>query len=250
MANVGVLLAGAGLGGLFVPPSSAGSLTENVNEPARQSIESISAAAVDFVRTRHDDDASLLVDGGALDARLRLGRCATPLAARLAPGSRDVGRVTVQVACPSTPAWRVHVALRVSRERTLWTLARAVRRGEPLTPDLLERTAVTLGRGESLAARSGTPVGSTDAWLGHEFARDVSPGRLLLENMLIPRRLVERGASVRIRIGGAGLDVETAGVALADAARGERVTVRNDASGRLVEAIVSGRGTVEIPRGR
>lgn len=215
----------------------------------RQPPESITAAAIDFLRDLHEHDPSLEIAGGRLDERLRLASCAAPLDSRLAPGSRPFGRVTVRVSCPSGPPWRVHVQLELSRERTLWTLVRAARRGEVLSRDMLERSTVTLGRGEALAARSGVPIDAPDAWLGHEFVRDAAGGGLLLENMLAPRRLIERGAAVRLRAAGTGLAIETTGVALADAALEERVSVRNDSTGRIVEGVAVARGVVEVVRG-
>lgn len=217
-----------------------------VETPPRQSLDAITDRATAFLRDRHDDDPTLAIDGGALDARLRLAPCASPLDAALAPGSGDVGRVSVQVRCPGTPGWRVHLSFEVSRERRVWTFVRAARRGEILGPELLERTTVTLGRGESRVARGGPPVETLEPWLGQELARDVPAGRPLVPNLLAPRRLVERGAEVRLRVGGAGLAIETLGVALDDAALDERVAVRNRDSGRVVEAIVTGRGRAEV----
>ena len=223
---------------------------DTARDDERQPPESITAAGADFLRTLHDDDPSLTIGGGRLDERLRLSPCAGPLESRLAPGSRPYGRVTVRVSCSEGAPWRVHVQFELSRERTLWTLARSARRGEVLTRDMLEKSTVTLGRGETLAARSGVPIDAPDAWLGHEFVRDASGGGLLLENMLAPRRLIERGAAVRLRVAGDGLAIETAGVALADAALHERVSVRNDSSGRTVEGIAIARGVVEVVRAR
>ena len=216
----------------------------------RQPPESITAAGADFLRSLHENDPTLAISGGRLDERLRLAPCTGPLESRLAPGSRPHGRVTVRVSCSAGAPWRVHVQFELTRERTLWTLARSARRGEVLTRDMLERARVTLGRGETLAARSGVPIDAPDAWLGHEFTRDASGGGLLLENMLAPRRLIERGASVRLRVAGAGLAIETTGTALTDAALHERVSVRNERSGRTVEGVAVGRGVVEVVRAR
>ena len=217
-----------------------------LEEAARQPLDSISERAVALLRARHEDDPTLRIGGGELDARLRLRRCTAPLDASIAPGSGDVGLVTVQVRCPVLSGWRVHVRLDVSRERVLWTFARSARRGEVLGPDLVARTTVSLGRAESRLARAGVPIETLEPWLGHELVRDVDAGRPLVADVLAPRRLVTRGADVRLRVGGAGLAIETVGEALADAALDERVPVRNRASGRVVEAIVTGRDRVEI----
>ena len=154
--------------------------------------------------------------------------------------------MTVRVSCSEGAPWRVHVQFELTRERTLWTLARSARRGEVLSRDMIEERTVTLGRGETLAARSGVPVEAPDGWLGHEFVRDAAGGGLLLENMLAPRRLIERGAAVRLRAAGAGLAIETKGIALTDAALHGRVSVRNERSGRVVEGIAIERGVVEV----
>ena len=233
--------------------SSAAPGDGTTGDGAFQALDSIVARAGDLMRARHGDDPSLQIEGGALDPRLRLGRCPEPLTAELAPGSGDTGRVTVKVGCPAAPAWRVHVQLDVTRERELWALVRPVARGETLRRDMLARRSITLGRDAARAVGSGVPVEVLDTWLGYELVRDARSGQVLSTGMLAPPRLVRRGAEVRIRSAGRGLAIETGGVALADAALGERVAVRNGASGRVVEATVSGRDAVEIvygpPRG-
>ena len=151
-----------------------------LEEAARQPLDSISERAVALLRARHEDDPTLRIGGGELDARLRLRRCTAPLDASIAPGSGDVGLVTVQVRCPVSSGWRVHVRLDVSRERVLWTFARSARRGEVLGPDLVTRTTVSLGRAESRLARAGVPIETLEPWLGHELVRDVDAGRPLV----------------------------------------------------------------------
>jgi|GEM_PF-144980 len=217
--------------------------------PPPQGPATITEAATAFVRELHGDDPTLAVDGGTLDPRLRLAACSDPLDAALAAGSHDVGRVTVQVRCPGTPAWRVHVQLDVSRERTLWTLTRAARRGEALVSSMIESLTSAYGRREAATLRSRIPVEDPERWLGQEFARDTAAGQVLVTTMLEAPRLIQRGDVVRLRATGPGLAIETSGTALADAVLGARVSVRNSVSGRIVEGQAIESGVVAIGNG-
>ena len=54
----------------------------------------------------------------ALDSRLHLANCATPLQASLAPGGRSATRVTVQVRCADPGGWRVYVPVELTLLRS------------------------------------------------------------------------------------------------------------------------------------
>lgn len=231
---------------LLLMPAVLGSALADSAGLEPQLPATITAAATAFIRELHHDDPTLSIEGGTLDPRLRLGACPIPLDAGLAAGSRDTGRVTVQVRCGGPPTWRVHVQLDVSRERTLWTLSRAARQGEALVASMIEPVTGAYGRRESATLRSRIPVEDPERWFGQEFARDTAAGQVLVTVMLAQPRLIRRGEVVRLRASGPGLAIETNGTALADAVRGERVSVRNTVSGRVVEGEAVDSGVVAI----
>lgn len=58
--------------------------------------------------------------------------------------------------------------------------------------------------------------------------------------------LIERGQAVTLVSGIAGIEVRMQGKALASGAAGDRILVSNERSGRRLEGVVGGDGTVKI----
>ena len=128
-----------------------------------------------------------------------------------------------------------------------------MRRDEPLEASLVARETVRLGATptarRAVAARrfaSGAPLEDLDARIGERFVHPLPAGAALDASDLKPALLVRRGAEVRLLSESGALRIEARAVALGDARRGERVAVRNERSGRRLEAIVSGPDEVVV----
>jgi flagella basal body P-ring formation protein FlgA len=211
-----------------------------------QSLMSITEAVQDFVKSEQASTEDVHVEVRPLDRRLRLAECDSPLSTYWSPGSRTIGRVTVQVECAAPRPWRVHVQSTVTLEGFVWSLSRSVERGEVLGQDLLVRQAIKLGANNAAMYAQGSPIVDPQPWLGYAFSQRVSAGRILNERMLKPARVVKKGESVLIRHRSAGLELQTKGVALDGAAQGERLQVRNSASGKIIDTTAIGKGIVAV----
>ncbi|WP_157735851.1 flagellar basal body P-ring formation chaperone FlgA [Granulosicoccus antarcticus] len=212
----------------------------------RQSLDAIAHAVREFVTAEQTSTDGVQVEVKALDNRLRLAQCDAPLDTYWSPGSRSIGRVTVQVECASPKPWRVHVQSTVTQEGYVWVLSRGVQRGDLLDPDLLVKQIVKLGASNAALNSLGTPILDVKPWLGYAFSQRVGAGKMLNERMLKPANLIKKGDAVLIRIESAGLKLQTKGVALKDAAAGKFVQVRNIASGRVVDAVALRKGVVVV----
>lgn len=212
----------------------------------RQPLDDIAQAVSDFVQAQTVSAENVQVDVRALDQRLRLARCEDRLEADWSPGSRRIGRVTVQVSCSAEQSWRVHVQATVSLEGEVWVLARPVERGEELDRSSLTRKSIRLGSGNSVQSSLASPILDLAPWQGYAFARRVAAGKVLDERMLKPALLIHKGEAVLVRIDANGLKLQTKGVALASAAAGRSVQVRNSSSGKIIDAIAVGKGVVAV----
>jgi len=76
--------------------------------------------------------------------------------------------------------------------------------------------------------------------------RRIAAGRVVTRNDVKAPPVVHRGQRVRIELRQDSVSVSTAGEALADAAVGQRVSVRNLSSGRRLQGWVRGPGLVEV----
>jgi flagella basal body P-ring formation protein FlgA len=82
--------------------------------------------------------------------------------------------------------------------------------------------------------------------VGKQAKRALRAGEPLRFTQLMHPILIERGQAVTLVSGIAGIEVRMQGKALASGAAGDRILVANERSGRRLEGVVGGDGTVKI----
>lgn len=182
--------------------------------------------------------ASAEVQADPPDTRLRLPACAEPPQAD-ADSPRGAS-ATVAVRCRLPAPWQVYVSVRIRDPRPVLVLNRAVRRGEPLSAELLHQETRDVAQ---------LPFGflaDTLTVSGYEFRRPLAAGQAPGPDDLSPPKWVRRGDTVQILGRGTGIEIHAEGKAMADGVAGSRVSVENSRSRRLVEGVVSAPGVVEI----
>lgn len=232
------------IGGVLVLWLSLQSMAEGA--APQQSLEAIEQAVVDHVQKQHSESATVSVQ--SLDSRLRLPMCDSSLSTNWSSGSATTGRVTVQVGCETGPSWRIHVQATVTREQSIWVVSRPMRRNEVLTREKLEQLAMVIGDTATRRRATQEPVEDLSPYLGQEFTRAVAAGEPLDASMLTPRKLVLKNESVLLQSIRPGLTLHARGISMDSGALDERIPVRNVGSGKIVDAIITGRGVVSVLR--
>lgn len=213
-------------------------------EPQGEAIENpaaIRAAARAFVEgqlARTSGVASLEV--GALDARLRLVRCARALRAELPPGMTLQGRSTIGVSCSTPVHWMIYVPVTVERQIPVLVLRHAVQRGSLLTG---ADVGIEKRRIEGLGAAY---LESPTELQGRALRRTLPAGTTLTIDMFEPDAVVHRGQEVTLLAGTAAIQVRALGRALEDAASGARLKVENLSSMKVVEGVAQPSGIVRV----
>lgn len=206
---------------------------------AHERITAVAGAhALAQARAAAPRDAAVNVETAVLDSRLRLPQCPTTPVAFEPPGQRTGSNMTVGVRCTGTTAWSLYVPVRIEVLAEVLVLKAPANRGDQLTATHLgmeSRNLATLGSGY---------MTTIEAVEGMVMRRAVRPGTAVTPDMLEPARLVRRGERVVIRSGRDNFLVQGEGEALADAAEGQRLRVRNTRSGRIIEGAVDADGTV------
>lgn len=227
-----VLAKGLGLAALVASPCVAW---------ADQSLEAVRSAAVDWLQQHRGlPGARMTAEAGQLDSRLRLADCAAPLDASL-PGNRRLGaRVSVVVRCPVPGGWTVRVPVSVHLFTPVLVTSRPLARGDGLgAADVHteERDVAGLAYGY---------VAALDQIEGRALARPLNAGTVLTPGMLAGRQAVRVGDSVSMEATVEGVTIHADGIAMGAGDAGSRVKVRNASSGKVLDAIVSGPGTVAV----
>ncbi len=196
---------------------------------AFQPVESIRAAALSTLAPGEEGEAGV-------DAGLRLPACPSPLQARV------TANTTVEVACPQAGGWRLFVPVKVRREQQVLVLNRGVAAGETLS-------AADIGTVKRDTARiAGAVLSAPEAAVGQVARRALSAGSLLSATDLVAPRIVRRGDNVALVARRGGVEVRVAGRALGDAGVGERVSVENLSSRRVMQGIAAPGGDVVVTR--
>lgn len=158
-----------------------------------------------------------------------------------APASARNGMVQVRVRCTGTPGWTRYIALRIEQATLVAVLRTPLAAGEALSAEAIEwQPRDVLKLPADVLQPTSTGLTALTA------RRLLAAGSVLAQNQFIAPKTIARGQAVTLVSRAAGMEVRAPGEALADAALGSRVKVRNNASRRVVEGIARSDGTVEV----
>ncbi len=206
---------------------------------ATQSLDSVRAVAEQALREHYARPGSRIeVTAGSLSLRLQLAECHEPLRAIIAKYAAPSSRMTVRVQCPQADGWTVPVALRMQLFRQVLVASRPLLRGDGISNTDVhaeERDVTRLGYGY---------IENLDQVAGRALARAVTSGSVISPGALGGRRMVRAGDHVQVVARLDGIEVRADGVALGSGDNGARMRVRNESSGRVVDAMVSAPGVV------
>ena len=204
-------------------------------------LSDIASAVSDFVRSdRQGDRYPPRVRVGKLDKRLRLRRCANPVAVDYANAQRNLGQTYASVSCSAPVEWRIYVPVVVAAYDDVLVTRRPLPRGHRLSA-----TDVRMEKRELSAFRQGF-FSEINKITQLETKRAVAAGAALTPDKVAPIKLVRNGEEVHLVSTSDHVQVAARGKALGDGAAGHTVRVRNLSSGRVVEGRVIGPGRVAV----
>ncbi len=174
-----------------------------------------------------------------LDSRLRLLRCNDPWHVKI-PSDLSGGRISVSVECQTNQNWQVFVTANVKLMMKVIVANHSLQRGEILMENDVKESLMDLS-----SLRQGYLINKQNA-VGYELKRNISLGDPLRQQILAMPMVISRGEIVSISAVSAAISVEASGTALANGRIGEHIRVKNNRSGRIVQAKVTGAGQVEI----
>jgi len=214
-------------------------LTVRADDGRIESLDRIRSAAVTFVSVQSPPTAK--IEAAALDNRLRLPLCAQPLESSAAsPATRGAWNIVITCREAGNPLWQVFVPVKVLDLQAVVVMVRPVMPGQPLTADALRlesRDVATLGYGY---------FNDVQKAAGQVLRRPVAAGAVLTPDAVSAQKLIKRGALITM-IGRSGsLEVRAQGKALGDGGDGERISVENLSSRKVVQGVVKDGGTVEV----
>jgi flagella basal body P-ring formation protein FlgA len=190
--------------------------------------------------SRSNIDARHEIVVSRLDPRLRLNQCDQPLAASFGNSAPPIGRVTVRVSCEGSSPWSVFVPAQVRLYREVVVAHRSLLRDTVLSAadvSLAERDVSNLNQGY---------LTRLEEVLGNKLTRPTQPDQVITPNQMELAKVVRKGDQVIITARSGSISVRMPGEAMSDGVPGKQIPVKNQRSGRIVKARVTGPGQVEV----
>jgi flagellar basal body P-ring formation protein FlgA len=182
------------------------------------------------------DDKKVSIHVTPIDPRVRIKPCQSELSANI-PQNHNGRNVNIEISCDDSTPWSLYIPSRVSIMAPIVVALSAIDKGSRLTSDNIGIRYVDEKRirGEKIADPSGI--------LGAKSKRTLSSGSTITRRNIC---VVCKGDSVTIEAVSDVLNIKTSGIAQSNGYIGDKIRVKNERSGKLVSARISGLNTVEI----
>jgi flagella basal body P-ring formation protein FlgA len=183
-----------------------------------------------------DFEAELL----PLDQQLRLPLCPQSLEITQPGNGFKPGRNTVGVSCMGINKWSIYMSAVIRIYQPVLVLTQGVQRGDILNRDLmsLERRDVSGLRGDFVDA-----IEQAD---GMRILRAMPAGAILSRKTMAFPTLIKKGDDVTISSDKPGFVIHMSGKALMDGAAGQKIRIKNQSSGRVIQATVLNSGLASV----
>lgn len=205
-----------------------------------QSHQSVNSAVRSFLSQHIDSTSRHEIIIGKLDVRLRLRACNHELRAFFGSGGRAFGNTTVGVNCQKPKPWTIFIPVQVKIYQSVLATQRPLTRNSIIQPaDLrhIERDVTTLRRGYFT---------SPQHVIGKVTKRPLPAAAIFTPASIQAPRLITRGDKITILVKSKGLQVRAIGKALMDGKANQQIKVKNIASKKVIEGIVSAPGVVTV----
>jgi len=205
-----------------------------------QSLSSIKTAVNDYLELQQNPADNFKISIGTIDNRLRLPVCNHKLNTYFLPGSKNSGNTTVGVRCNSPKKWTFYVPANVKLYKQVAVSSHPLSRG-----DEINSVNIQFIEKEISALNSGYFT-KNDTLIGRIARRSLPTGHVFTPNSIKSPNLVLRGEEVAIIVKSRGFRIRVMGEALMDGSARQKIKVKNKASKKVLEAIVTGRGIVSV----
>lgn len=187
---------------------------------------------LDTIQSTGDtQDADIKVQAGMLDARTQLSKCQRPINIDFAPGQGIRAKTNLSLLCPDRPGWRLFLPMTITRRSAVWVARNSIATGTALQSSQWQREL------RDIAGLPASAITNNDL-SGYQTRMTIAAGAVLTQALVSGKTLVKRGQSLTLIASQGNIAITATVEALDNGAVGERIHVRNTASGRVIEAEV------------
>lgn len=225
---------------LIILALALGGFTSGHAEQKFQSHNSIYELVKDTVARNINTASEYEISVLPLDSQLKLPECTEALEAFTTTESIKAGRTSIGVRCTSENKWSISISAVIKMYETVMVLSRPVERGDLITSQHLavEKRDVSKLRGDF--------VTQPEQVENKQAARYLPAGAILGLKSITEPRVIKRGDKIIISTTQPGFAIRMNGAAMMDGTKGQRIRVKNENSGRIINATVIEPGLVSV----
>ncbi|WP_370978948.1 flagellar basal body P-ring formation chaperone FlgA [Agaribacterium sp. ZY112] len=220
---------------LMLSSISVDTLAIEVSELSAMVHERVKEALSDrFTEEELENDVTIKLSN--LHSQLRIKNCERGLSIQLQKNRVSHRNLSAKVQCLSGSRWSMYVPVKIDYYVEAAITSRALSRSEHLSlSDIRFERRLISEVGQHY-------IDQANLLKNVELKRSVGTGHILTPMDIRDAKLVYKGEIVRLLAKSGALTVSSEGIALADAAMGQQLRVRNLSSNRVVDARISAPG--------
>ena len=209
-------------------------------EQGSQSHESIAEAVKAYIAQNINLSGEYEVNLIPLDERLNLPQCAEALDVFTTTDLIKAGRTTIGVRCNSEKKWSIFTSAIIKTYQMVVVLVQPVQRGE-----IISRQHLAIEKREVTNLREDF-VTQIEQIENKQVTHQLDVGTIVSLRSLVEPKLIKRGDAVVISTTKAYFSIRMSGVAMMDGTKGQLIRVKNQNSGRIINATVMEPGLVSV----
>ncbi|MGZ4955343.1 MAG: flagellar basal body P-ring formation chaperone FlgA [Methylobacter sp.] len=209
-------------------------------EQGSQSHESIAEAVKTYVEQNINLPGEYEMTLTPLDSRLNLPQCVEPLDIFTTTDQIKAGRTTIGVRCKTEKKWSIFTSVIIKTYQMVVVVSRPIQRGEIITRQHL---AIEKREVSNLREDFATQPEQVE---NKQVTRQLNAGTILSLRNIVEPKLIKRGDKVVISTTKPDFSIRMSGIAMMDGIKGQLISVKNQNSGRIINATVVEPGLVSV----
>ena len=205
-----------------------------------QSLPAIQDAVINYVQSSLEEGGEYQITHSQLDPRLQLAACEQSLEVFVQSGVIRPGRNTVGVRCNGASSWTIYNTVLVKSFIKVLVSTQSLNRNDKINPE-----SIVIETRDVSMLQPGY-INDPGFLIDKVATRPVPAGSVIYNAYIAEPRLVKRGERVNIQSGSPGLVITSEGVAMMDGAKGQKISVKNISSNRVIQGTVMYPGLVAV----
>ncbi|MGZ8161920.1 MAG: flagellar basal body P-ring formation chaperone FlgA [Methylobacter sp.] len=205
-----------------------------------QSHASINEAVKNFIAQKINTSTEYEISQIPLDSQLKLPECTEPLEAFTTSDLIKAGRNSIGIRCNAQTRWSIFTSSVIKFYQQVLVLSKPVQRGEIIT---LQHLALMKRDVSSLRDDFFTQAEQVE---NKQAIRQAPAGAVLSLKNFVDPKLIKRGDKVTISAIQPAFAIRMSGIAVMDGTKGQTIRIKNQNSGRIINATVVESGLVAV----